>query len=49
MAIELETLNLPQPSGGVPNNVLPLVLYHHVPHELRHNKNISVWQLIITE
>lgn len=33
MAIELETLNIIQPSGGVPNNTLPLMLYHHVSHE----------------
>lgn len=32
MAIELETLNLAEPSGGVPNNPLPLLLYHHVSH-----------------
>lgn len=33
MASELETLALNQPSGGVPNSALPLVLYHHVSHE----------------
>ncbi|WP_435945433.1 cupin [Dryocola sp. BD586] len=33
MATELETLALNQPSGGVPNSALPLVLYHHVSHE----------------
>ncbi|MEL4014696.1 cupin [Dryocola clanedunensis] len=33
MATELETLALYQPSGGVPNSALPLLLYHHVSHE----------------
>lgn len=35
MATELEILTLNQPSGGVPNSPLPLLLYHHVSHEER--------------